>query len=44
MICSMVMILNYIDSKWDGDTAKFLCANGLTTEEIEAIKAKCIAG
>ena len=41
---NMETFLDYIDSKWDGDTAKFLCANGLTTEEIEAIKAKCIAG
>ncbi len=39
---NMETFLNYIDSKWDGDVTKLLCANGLTMDEIEAIRAKCI--
>lgn len=41
---NMETFLNYIDSKWDGDVTKLLCANGLTMDEIEAIRAKCIEG
>ena len=40
---NMVTFLDYIDSKWSGDVTKLLCANGLTMEEIEAIRSKCIA-
>ncbi|MBR4557826.1 MAG: tyrosine-protein phosphatase [Clostridiales bacterium] len=40
---NMETFLNYIDSKWDGDITKLLCANGLTRDEIEAIRTKCIA-
>ncbi len=38
---NMVTFLDYIDSKWNGDIANLLTANGMTVEEIEALKAKC---
>ena len=34
--------LDYIDSRWNGDAANLLIANGLSTEEINALKMKCI--
>lgn len=40
---NMVTFLDYIDSKWDGDVANLLIANGLTQDEISALRAKCIA-
>ena len=40
---NMETFLDYIDSKWDGDVTAFLCANGLSQDEIEAIRQKCIA-
>ena len=40
---NMETFLDYIDAKWDRDVTKFLCANGLTADEIEAIRTKCIA-
>ena len=39
---NMVTFLDYIDSKWNGDAAAFLISNGLTAEEIAALKDKCI--
>jgi len=39
---NMVMFLDYIDEKWDGDVTKLLMANGLTLDEIEQLRAKCI--
>ena len=39
---NMIMFLDYLDRKWDGDVTKLLIANGLTTDEIEQLKAKCI--
>ena len=39
---NMETFLDYIDSKWDGDVTKLLCANGLTLDEIEAIRNRCI--
>ena len=39
---NLVIFLNYLDKKWDGDAAKLLMANGLTESEIEALKKKCI--
>lgn len=39
---NMIMFLDYLDQKWDGDVTKLLIANGLTTDEIEQLKAKCI--
>jgi protein-tyrosine phosphatase len=38
---NMVTFLDYIDSKWNGDIVNLLTANGMTVEEIEALKAKC---
>ena len=40
---NMVTFLDYIDSKWNGDIANLLLANGLTENEINALKNKCIA-
>ena len=39
---NMVTFLDYIDDKWNGDAAALLISNGLTAEEIEALKDKCI--
>ena len=41
---NMVTFLDYIDSKWNGDVTALLIANGLTLDEISAIRAKCITG
>ena len=41
---NMIMFLDYLDSKWNGDAAKLLMANGLTSDEIEKLKTKCIEG
>ena len=41
---NMVTFLDYIDSKWNGDVTALLIANGLTLDEISAIRAKCIEG
>jgi hypothetical protein len=38
----METFLDYIDSKWNGDVTNLLTANGLTSEEIDAIRLKCI--
>ena len=40
---NMVTFLDYVDSKWNGDIANLLLANGLTSGEIEALREKCIA-
>ena len=40
---NMVTFLDYVDSKWNGDIANLLLANGLTEGDIEALKKKCIA-
>ncbi len=40
---NMVIFLDYMNSKWDGDAGKLLMANGLTADELERLKAKCIA-
>lgn len=40
---NMVTFLDYINSKWDGDAAKLLIANGLTEDEIDQLRAKCIS-
>ena len=40
---NMETFLNYIDSKWNGDITGLLCANGLTIDEIDAIRNRCIA-
>ncbi len=40
---NMETFLDYIDSKWDGDVTKLLIANGMTIDEVTALKAKCIA-
>jgi len=39
---NMIKFLDYIDEKWNGDVTKLLIANGLTSHEIELLKAKCI--
>ena len=39
---NMIKFLDYIDEKWNGDVTKLLMANGLTSHEIELLKAKCI--
>ena len=40
---NMVTFLDYVDSKWNGDIANLLLANGLSSGEIEALREKCIA-
>ena len=40
---NMETFLDYIDSKWNGDAANLLIANGLTESEVAALKAKIIA-
>ena len=32
----------YMDSKWNGDVSALLTANGLSSGEIEKLRAKCI--
>ncbi len=39
---NMVMFLDYIDRKWDGDICKLLMANGLSSHEIDLLRAKCV--
>ena len=39
---NMVTFLDYVNSKWNGDIANLLLANGLTLGEIEALREKCI--
>ena len=39
---NMIKFLDYLDSKWDGDAEKLLMANGLTSDELSRLKAKCI--
>ena len=39
---NMVKFLDYLDSKWSGSAEKLLTANGLSTDEIKALKKKCI--
>ena len=39
---NMETFLDYIDSRWNGDAANLLIANGFSTEEINALKMKCI--
>jgi protein-tyrosine phosphatase len=39
---NMVTFLDYVNSKWNGDIANLLLANGLTSGEIEALREKCI--
>ncbi|MCR4556975.1 MAG: tyrosine-protein phosphatase [Saccharofermentans sp.] len=39
---NMETFLDYIDRKWYGDAANLLIANGFSTEEINALKMKCI--
>ena len=41
---NMEKFLSYLDSKWDGSAENLLTANGLTRDEINALKAKCIEG
>ena len=40
---NMIKFLDYLDSKWDGDAGKLLMANGLTSDELNKLKSKCIA-
>ena len=39
---NMETFLDYMDSKWNGDAACLLTANGLTADEINALKNKCV--
>ena len=39
---NMIKFLDYLDEKWGGDVTKLLMANGLTSDEISLLKAKCI--
>lgn len=39
---NMIKFLDYLDEKWGGDVTKLLMANGLTSDEISQLKAKCI--
>ena len=41
---NMETFLSYMDTKWNGDAGKFLCSNGLTESELNALKLKCIEG
>lgn len=39
---NMVTFLDYIDTEWNGDVTNLLTANGMSADEIEALRAKCI--
>ncbi len=39
---NMETFLDYMDSKWNGDVSALLTANGLSSGEIEKLRAKCI--
>lgn len=39
---NMEIFLDYVDETWNGNIANFLKANGMSDEEINALKAKCI--
>ena len=41
---NMETFLSYMDTKWNGDAGKFLCSNGLTESELNALRLKCIEG
>ena len=38
---NMVTFLDYIDSKWNGDITRLLASNGMTEDEIRALRNKC---
>ncbi|MBR2549761.1 MAG: tyrosine-protein phosphatase [Clostridiales bacterium] len=40
---NMVTFLDYVDSRWNGDAAALLMANGLSGDEISALRRKCMA-
>jgi protein-tyrosine phosphatase len=39
---NMNIFLDYVDEKWSGDITGFFRFNGMTDEEISALKAKCV--
>ena len=39
---NMEIFLDYVDETWNGNIENFLKANGMSDEEINALKAKCI--
>ena len=39
---NMQIFLDYVDKTWNGDISNFFRANGMTNDEIDALKAKCI--
>ena len=39
---NMNIFLDYVDEKWSGDITGFLRHNGMSDEEICALKAKCV--
>ena len=39
---NMQIFLDYVDKIWNGDISNFFRANGMTNDEIDALKAKCI--
>ncbi|MCR4776493.1 MAG: tyrosine-protein phosphatase [Saccharofermentans sp.] len=39
---NMNIFLDYVDEKWSGNIANFLRANGMSDNEIDSLKAKCI--
>ena len=39
---NMKIFLDYVDEKWSGDIANFFRYNGMSDDEISALKAKCV--
>ncbi|MBO4450527.1 MAG: tyrosine-protein phosphatase [Clostridiales bacterium] len=39
---NMEIFLDYVDERWNGDITGFFRFNGMTDEEISALKAKCV--
>ena len=39
---NMEIFLDYVDKTWNGDITNFFRFNGMTDEEISALKAKCV--
>jgi protein-tyrosine phosphatase len=39
---NMEIFLDYVDERWNGDITGFFRLNGMTDEEIDQLKAKCV--
>ena len=41
-VSDSLLFLDYIDRKWDGNICNLLLANGLSSHEIDLLRAKCV--